>query len=349
MKTIIFVVGAVIFACGSNAQFTVQRGAGLHLQPNSFVTVEEHLESSDDVSGEGLFILNGRALQTVNFNGNKISGLLIENAGNVQLDAPISISARLIFAKGHLVCNSHTLVLKESASVEGGNPESFIVTSVTGEIRKEISSNLNNYFIPVGDDNLYAPLFLTTSGKYQHAFVEVSSQNKIHPNKPVSHDYLQQVWSVHRKGVDGKLQVKAIYQATKGTGDDLRGFYWNGLAWNDKQSQIDINSRTITVSAPEGKGDIYAFDPSDLNGDLRVSVFPNPAQSIATVQLNSKYDSQTELLVYDAYGQVVLVKNTLLKQGANQVRINVSGLAKGQYTIKITGMEQRQVISLIKG
>jgi hypothetical protein len=350
MKKLIFLVGAVISVNASYAQLTVQNGAGLHLQPKSFVTVQDDLESKDDVSGEGVFLLNGQTTQTVNFHGKQAGGLLIENINNVQLFSSISITTRLILNTGHLMCNAFTLELKESASVEGGNLKSFIITSAEGQIRKQTSSNLINYLIPLGNSNGYAPLLVTTIGKYQHAFIEVSSQNKVHPNKPATDDYLQNFWSVNRKGINGTLQVKAVYKDIEGSEEDLKGFYWNGLTWNDKQSQIDIRSRTITVSAAEGKGEIYAFNPSGTKGlDSRISVFPNPAQSTATVRFSSKYNTETSLIVYDANGQVVLTKKAMLKLGINQVSINVSGLAKGQYTIKVTAVEQRQAVSLIKG
>ena len=216
MKKIIFLVGAISFVSASYAQVTVQNGAGLHLQPKSFVTVQEDLESDDDVSGEGIFLLNGQTTQHVNFHGRQTGGLMIDNVNNVQLSAPISITSRLVLNTGHLICNANTLELKESASIEGGNLKSFIITSVKGEIRKEMSQDLINYLIPVGNSNGYAPLIITTSGKYQHAFIEVSSQNKIHPDKPASDDYLHHFWSVNREGIDGTMQVKAIYKDIEG-------------------------------------------------------------------------------------------------------------------------------------
>jgi hypothetical protein len=43
------------------------------------------------------------------------------------------------------------------------------------------------------------------------------------------------------------------------------------------------------------------------------------------------------------------MKKTMLKKGINRLTIVVSGFAKGQYSIKITGENQERVISLIKG
>ena len=350
MKRLIFLVGAVTFVCVSYAQITVQKGAGLHLQPKSFVTVQEHLESNDDVSGEGIFILKGQALQNVNFHGKQVSGLMIENLNNVQLNSPLSVTGRLVLNTGHLICNANTLELTETASIEGGNLQSYIVTTATGQIRKEISHHLDNYLIPVGNSNGYAPLIVTTSGKYQHAFIEVSSQNKVHPKKPATDDYLQHYWSLNRMGIDGTLQVKAKYKDIEGREEELKAFYWNGMAWNDKQSRIDTRNRMITVAATEGRGEIYAFNPSGVNDrGSRISVFPNPAQSTATVRFSSKHDTETDVIVYDVNGHVVMIKKVVIIQGINQVNLNVSGFAKGQYTIKVTGSVSGESISFIKG
>jgi hypothetical protein len=350
MKKLIFLVGTVSFVFASHAQITVQSGAGLHLQPKSFITVQDDLESKDDVSGEGVFILNGHAIQNINFHGKQVSGLMIENVKNVQLGAPISITGRLVLDTGHLICNNYALELGETAIIEGGTPNSYIITSAGGKIRQQISVNLNNYLIPVGNSNGYAPLFLTTSGKYRHAFIEVSSQNKVHPNKPATDDYLQHYWSLNRMGIDGTLQVKAKYKDIEGSGEHLKAFYWNGLAWNDNQSQIDTRNRMITVGATEGRGEIYAFNPSDGNDrDSRISVFPNPAQSTATVRFSSKYDTETDVIVYDVYGHVVMIKKVVITPGINRVNVNVSGLAKGQYTIKLSASAPGESISFIKG
>ena len=350
MKRLFFLVGSVSFVFAPNAQISVQSGAGLHLQPKSFITIQDDLESNDDVSGEGIFILNGHAIQDINFHGKQVSGLMIENVKNVQLGAPISIAGRLVLNTGHLICNAYTLELMESATIEGGTSNSYIITSAAGEIRKQISRHLDNYLIPVGNRNRYAPLLVTTSGKYRQAFIEVSSQNKVHPKKPATDDYLQHYWSLNRMGIDGTLQVKAKYKDIEGRGEELKAFYWNGLAWNDKQSRIDTRNRMITVAATEGRGEIYAFNPSGVNDrGSRISVFPNPAQSTATVRFSSKYDTETDVIVYDVYGHVVMIKKVVITPGINQVNINVSGLAKGQYTIKLSASAPGESISFIKG
>jgi hypothetical protein len=349
MKKLSLLVGFLSVITASYAQLTIQEGAGLHLQPNSFITVQNDLESRDDVSGEGLFLLNGQGLQTINFHGGKTAGLLIDNVNNVELSSPVSITKSLVLKKGHLICNANTLELMETASIDGGNAKSFIVTSVKGQIRKILRQDLSNYSIPVGNSDGYAPVIITTSGNYQDAFIEVSAQNKIHPSKPETDDYLEHFWSINRKGVTGTLMVKAVYNHIKGEEQDLKGFYWNGIAWSDKQCRIDLLHHAVAVSAAEGKGEIYAYNPGTNKRGANLSVFPNPAQSIATVQLISPSDMNSDLIVYDTYGHVVLSKKIILKQGTNQFKVNVSGFAKGQYTIKVAAEDHVHVISLVKG
>lgn len=350
MKIIYFVLGTFFLSCSAHAQLTVQQGAGLYLQHGADITLQGDMESDDNISGEGYVTMKGSALQNINMHGKHIGSIVIDNENNIELLSPMTLAEVLHLEKGILQCGSHTLSLGEHAVVDGGNDRSFIATTGSGEIRKSISGNLNRYLFPVGNNSGYAPLIITSMGNYHDAYVQISSRNKINPNKPIaSEDYLDNFWSVNRKGINGTLQATAIYRSLKGEEQNLKGFYWNGITWSDRQSQIDTRNHTVTVSAPEGTGEIYAFRPVGLvNSGAGISVFPNPVRSIAKVQISSNSDMETDLQVYDLRGHIVITRKVVLRKGLNQFDLDVNGLAKGQYMIR-SSSGNIKAVSLIKG
>jgi hypothetical protein len=76
----------------------------------------------------------------------------------------------------------------------------------------------------------------------------------------------------------------------------------------------------------------------------QLSVYPNPATSMVSVEFAREVDMGTPLEIYNQVGQKVL--SVIVNQEVTQ--LNVSSLAKGVYFIKITGGKNRMVAKLIK-
>jgi hypothetical protein len=66
-----------------------------------------------------------------------------------------------------------------------------------------------------------------------------------------------------------------------------------------------------------------------------VSLYPNPANSQLAVDLNFNSPQETTLQIVDLNGRVVYSYNTGMLNGQNKETIDISGLAKGAYLLRV--------------
>jgi len=65
------------------------------------------------------------------------------------------------------------------------------------------------------------------------------------------------------------------------------------------------------------------------------SLFPNPAKDIIKVSISSQSSERVQLQITDAEGRKLRNKSVSLIAGTNQVEMNVSGLADGNYLLQV--------------
>jgi hypothetical protein len=78
-----------------------------------------------------------------------------------------------------------------------------------------------------------------------------------------------------------------------------------------------------------------------------VSVFPNPSAELINVNLNLKSEQKVSLELIDMLGKVITVKDLGTLQGDSKQSINVSGITKGTYVVRVVtekGTEVRKII-----
>ncbi|KXK43036.1 MAG: lipoprotein [Bacteroidetes bacterium OLB11] len=66
-----------------------------------------------------------------------------------------------------------------------------------------------------------------------------------------------------------------------------------------------------------------------------ISIFPNPTSSELNIDIHSLDKTNSEVIVYDIFGNIILKKEANLSQGKNNVKINTVQLSKGNYTLKV--------------
>lgn len=261
-----------------NATFFIQTGAT--------VTVQGDVTSNVDIQGPGKILLKGSTNQNVNMNGFTIPNLEMDNTANATLLGNARIGSSMLFTNGKIIQGNFNVRLSDVATVTGGGVSKFFETTGTGQLVKEVSSNLTNYVMPVGIGSAYYPASITTSGTYASAVVGVQGKNGTDPNKhPRSTDYLNLYWPITRTGITGTLNVSGNYNANfTGVETDMRGIFWNGTSW--VLAGGAINYATDDASAPiPSNGDLYAmnrfvlsksrvmlqgaFNGTDMNDGLR--------------------------------------------------------------------------------
>lgn len=73
----------------------------------------------------------------------------------------------------------------------------------------------------------------------------------------------------------------------------------------------------------------------ELNQAMTLSVYPNPVNEVLRLEVDSKSDRNTQLVVSDMMGRVYLTKVWNLTKGEQSMKFNLSGLASDVYQLSI--------------
>jgi hypothetical protein len=133
----------------------------------------------------------------------------------------------------------------------------------------------------------------------------------------------------------GKTATK-IHAYVNGLNTDITGggtFYGYNTTGTCMQN-IGLNSTLTTVTEHTAT-------------DMIVSVYPNPANTLTTVGFVSKNASHYHLSLVDALGQELAVKEGMTTAGENFIPLNLEGVAKGVYEVKLMAGDKTSVVRTI--
>ena len=77
-----------------------------------------------------------------------------------------------------------------------------------------------------------------------------------------------------------------------------------------------------------------------------IKLYPNPAISQATLEINLGYQASTQIAIFNLQGQLLFNKELLL-DGSAVLPIDVSRFETGIYIVKVTSGEFNQVSRLV--
>ena len=247
----------------ANAQLFIDQ-ATFTIQTGATVTVQGDVTSNVNIQGTGKVILKGTANQNVNMNGNSLPSLEVDNASNVTLTGNAKVANNLQFTNGKILLGTNNLTLAAAATTSGAGTSKFVETNGTGQLLKEVSSNVTAFEMPVGAGTAYRPAFVTTNGTYSStANVGIRVLGTAHPNRPVKlSDFIAAYWPVTRTGVTGTVTVAGQYQDAAditGTEANLRGYFYDGTEWSSTNGTNDaaLNRVGTTFAA---NGALYGMD-----------------------------------------------------------------------------------------
>lgn len=267
MKKIYLLFPFLALSVAGAAQMTIQSGATLFIESGAKVTVQGDLTSSANIQGPGTILMKGSALQNINMNGNTIPNLEIDNAANVTLTGSLAkIGSSLVFTSGKLLTAAQDLYIAPTATISGQNANRFIWTDGIGQVRKELTGDIANYELPVGFDNSYRPVYLTsTGGTYAGANIGVRSLGAASANRPpMMANFLNTSWPVTKTGITGGTQtISGQYidpTDVNGTESTLVGYYFNGTDWSSHNNTADAASNRIAVPIGAATGELTAMN-----------------------------------------------------------------------------------------
>ncbi|MFC2151557.1 endonuclease [Bacteroidota bacterium] len=98
------------------------------------------------------------------------------------------------------------------------------------------------------------------------------------------------------------------------------------------------SSKSSTIASKPEKSSLY---------NLKVKLFPNPAEGYTNIELISEESAVFEYQVIDLGGRVLLKEENILVNGYKEERIDVSNLKSGVYFVLISNPEFKETFKLI--
>ncbi len=78
-----------------------------------------------------------------------------------------------------------------------------------------------------------------------------------------------------------------------------------------------------------------------------ISTYPNPAKDIINLQIESSTDTEADMHIIGIDGKILLAQNPKIQQGINTITINLTGVLRGLYILRLTSNEITQTIKLV--
>jgi hypothetical protein len=125
--------------------------------------------------------------------------------------------------------------------------------------------------------------------------------------------------------------------------------YGNSLTGNQTIKVVAANIcgvSTAIKSVTLTRGNCPTAKESEANSLLvnEVKLYPNPANNVFNVELNTSADAQMEMTVYSMNGSLVSSKNIQLSEGNNTITEDISYLSNGIYFVKFNNTSTNEMI-----
>src|SRR5690242_12939375 len=251
MKKLSLLLTLCLLSVVMHAQLYIDN-ATLFIQSGATVTVQGDVTSNVDIQGPGKLLLKGSSNQNITMNGFTIPNLEMDNTANATLLSHARIGTCMLFTNGKIINGNFNMRIADVATMTGQGAGKFFQINGTGQLIKEISSNLAGYEMPVGEGNNYRPGYLTTTGTYSSAIFGVRVLGTSDANKPpMIASYLNTNWPVTKSGITGTASLSGQYidpTDVSGTEANLVGYFNDGTNWSSVGETH--NAATNRVGAP---------------------------------------------------------------------------------------------------
>ena len=272
MKRVLFSTAAILFATGISAQLKIDN-ATFFIQPGATVTVQGDVTSNVDIQGTGLLLLKGTSLQNIDMGGNTIPNLELDNTANATLlNTNARIGSSFVFTNGKLQTGNFNCTLSSAATITGANTSRFFWTNGTGLLKKELTGDIANYELPVGENANYRPAYLTTAGSsYATASFGVRVLGTADPAKPpMTASFLNTSWPVTKTGITGgTVTLTGQYidpTDVAGTEANVIGYFNNGTDWSSAGETHNAGTNKISAPVTSNTGSLSGINKFLLVG-----------------------------------------------------------------------------------
>jgi len=252
-----------------NAVFTIETGAT--------VTVKGNVTSNVDILGGGILELSdAAALQSLDMGGHIIPNLRIDKTGGfVVLLSNSKIGNNLYLSNGNIKTANFNLIVAPTATTTPGSANSFVWTDGTGQLIKELTADVTDLILPLGENSNYRPLALSVTGSTFDAGANFGAKvlGTADPNKPPSTvSHLTTSWPVSKFGINGgNVTVSGQYidpLDITGTETNIIGYYYNSNTgdWTSAGETHDASLNKIGMPVTSDAGALSGINKFLLIG-----------------------------------------------------------------------------------
>jgi hypothetical protein len=349
---------------GSPAASIHMRGGSLDATPNISNVADIFYENSNTpvvTTGNELVLGKVRNL-TVNITG-----------GYLNLAGHTTIAGSLIMQRGLIKLCNFNLTAGTFATPA---TNSYVQVNGTGRLATTLGKN-GSALYPIGTDT-YNPIKITVTSFTTNTFSVGVSNGVINPVNNLNYGtgIVERTWDVNSNGA-ATLNVEMFWNASqeKTIGGSPRVSYREESAqtWT-KPSSASVNTllpalkglkNTNTVSLATAGNykfcvqhgtNANVFKGIEVDNNINegketatISVYPNPAVSNVTVNLNGVEAGQmARITIMDLAGKVIMTSNQVIEGSNFNADINVSQLSKGNYIVNVTTATSNMTSKLIK-
>ena len=144
---------------------------------------------------------------------------------------------------------------------------------------------------------------------------------------------------------DGPAWISEVETANSIFAEDCHTFGGIGTSQSGN-GQAGITGQNGTWHIPAQTSDNIKIDVnviwkrtpltiSDLNNTLGANVYPNPSSDDVWIELESADNEQLIITLIDMFGRKVLTQIEFVRQGENELYLNVKGLKAGIYLLEL--------------
>lgn len=165
---------------------------------------------------------------------------------------------------------------------------------------------------------------------------------------------VQEAWSEETEGnapADRRgLCASGPFTFLPGAKHEVDIAFVSGVAINVKSSSVDVMKQYIDIIrngfvnniTPAGKPFIVSGLPKQYKVEnIEVKIFPNPANSNLTVEINSNANTETSVKIMDVNGRVFVSESFNITNGQNRFVMDINTLSAGIYIVTVNnGIEK---------
>jgi len=117
-------------------------------------------------------------------------------------------------------------------------------------------------------------------------------------------------------------------------------------AVNQQSLVLYYRLRMVDIDGKFTYSSIITIKLSDIT--TSASVFPNPAKNETTISITSATGTKIQWQLIDNTGRIFINKNVILRDGVNNITVDLSKYSTGTYFIKLSGENINEILKLQK-